>query len=91
MNHYGIDGPYADTISNRVAIVYLACTLIVCAFVMGLAWVYLHNHAPDHQQSIEKKVQEICGDNSGFTLIDQGVYQCYLKNGKKTIRVIVKE
>jgi hypothetical protein len=35
----------------------------------------------------EKAAQQMCGDNAGWKLLENGAVQCFTKRGKKTLKV----
>lgn len=41
----------------------------------------------ERQQRFEAAVQQLCGENAGWRLLDDGAVQCFTKRGKKTSKV----
>ena len=58
------------------------------ALVMSAA--YLLDGPSEHDariDTVEEKIQKLCGENAGWKLLDDGAVQCFTKRGKKTSKV----
>ena len=65
---------------------WLAAVLV--AAVMSAA--YLLDGPSEHEaqvDTVEDKIQKLCGENAGWKLLDDGSIQCYTHRGFKTRKV----
>ena len=65
---------------------WLAAVLV--ALVMSTA--YLLDGPSEHEarvDTVEDKIQKLCGENAGFKMLEDGSVQCYTHRGAKTRRV----
>jgi len=65
---------------------WLAAGLV--AAVMCTA--YLLDGPSDHEamvDTVEEKIQKLCGENAGWKLLEDGSVQCYTHRGLKTRKV----
>ena len=65
---------------------WLAAALV--AAVMSAA--YLLDGPSEHEaqiDTVEEKIQKLCGENAGWKLLDDGSIQCFTHRGFKTKKV----
>ena len=65
---------------------WVAAALV--AIVMSTA--YLLDGPSEHEvrvDTVEDKIQKLCGENAGFKMLEDGSVQCYTHRGAKTRRV----
>ena len=65
---------------------WLAAVLV--AAVMSAA--YLLDGPSEHEaqiDTVEEKIQKLCGENAGWKLLDDGSIQCFTHRGFKTKKV----
>ena len=65
---------------------WLAAVLV--AAVMSAA--YLLDGPSEHEaqiDTVEEKIQKLCGENAGWKLLDDGSIQCFTHRGFKTRKV----
>ena len=61
---------------------------VLVAIVMST--VYLLDGPSEHEarvDTVEDKIQKLCGENAGFKMLEDGSVQCYTHRGLKTRKV----
>ena len=61
---------------------------MLVAIVMSTA--YLLDGPSEHEarvDTVEDKIQKLCGENAGFKMLEDGSVQCYTHRGAKTRKV----
>jgi hypothetical protein len=65
---------------------WIAAALV--ALVMSAA--YLLDGPSEHEarvDTVEEKIQKLCGENAGWKMLEDGSVQCYTHRGAKTRKV----
>lgn len=65
---------------------WLAAALVAIA----MSTAYLLDGPSEHEarvDTVEDKIQKLCGENAGFKMLEDGSVQCYTHRGAKTRRV----
>jgi cell division protein FtsX len=89
-----VSGPYTDT---HITWAYVVSVIIVSLVAYGLIIFYLHVKSAAaqamrevaRQEQIEKRIQQICGENARVSPVGNGTWTCQDKRGKGS--VIIKE
>ena len=65
---------------------WLAAVLVALA----MSAAYLLDGPSEHEaqiDTVEEKIQKLCGENAGWKLLDDGSIQCFTHRGFKTKKV----
>jgi len=57
---------------------------------LGMSTAYLLDGPSEHEarvDTVEEKIQKLCGENAGWKLSDDGSIQCFTHRGLKTKKV----